>query len=122
MTNDQQTVSRMTPPNWTQNGAAPQSGTPQWTKATSPVDHFLGGSPGAVLMKLLFVSLIVGALMMWLGLRPVDLVNGLLRFVDRIWSLGFDAVREAAEYVVAGAVIVVPIWFILRLLNMRQAR
>jgi hypothetical protein len=121
MTNDQDAVSRMTPPHWTQNGGAPQPGTPQWTKP-SPIDHFLGGAPLAVLMKLIFVSLIVGALMMWLGLRPVDLVNGFLRFIDRIWSLGFDAIREAGEYVVAGAVIVVPIWFVLRVLNMRNAR
>ncbi len=118
MTNDQD-VSRMTAPNWTQSGAAPKTDAPRWTRS-SPVDQFLGGSPAAVFMKLLFVSLIVGALMMWLGLRPADLVTGLMRLADRIWALGFDAVREVGDYIVAGAMVVIPVWLILRLLNLRH--
>jgi hypothetical protein len=118
MTNDQD-VPRMTAPNWTQSGAAAKADGPQWKRA-SPVDQFLGGSPAAVFMKLLFVSLIVGALMMWLGLRPADLVTGLAGLADRIWALGFDAVREVGGYIVAGAMIVVPVWLILRLLNLRH--
>jgi hypothetical protein len=118
MTNDQD-VSRVTAPNWTQNGAAPKTDKPQWTRS-SPIDQFLGGSPGAVVMKLIFVSLIVGALMMWLGLRPADLFTGLVRLADRIWALGFDAVREVGDYIVAGAMVVVPVWLILRLLNLRH--
>jgi len=92
---------------------------PQWTPA-SPIHRFLGGSPLAVLVKLIFVSLVVGALMMWLDLRPIDLWRGLERFVNRIWFLGFDAIREAGTYVLAGAMIVVPVWLVSRLLNMRQ--
>jgi hypothetical protein len=33
---------------------------------------------------------------------------------------GFDAVREVLAYILAGAVIVLPIWFVLRLLNFRK--
>jgi hypothetical protein len=120
MTNDQDLYSRATP-RWLENGAQPEAKMPQWTKP-SPLDRFLGGSPGAVFMKLVFVSLIVGALMMWLDLHPLDLWRGLVRFADRIWSLGFDAVREVGEYVLAGAMIVLPVWLVLRLLNMRSAR
>jgi hypothetical protein len=39
-------------------------------------------------------------------------------FFDRIYQLGFGAVRELASYVLAGAVFVVPAWFVLRLLNL----
>jgi hypothetical protein len=44
------------------------------------------------------------------------------RLFMRLWAMGFDAVREIFAYVAAGAVIVVPVWFLLRLLNMRGAR
>jgi hypothetical protein len=81
------------------------------------LETFLGGPPLTVFVKLLFVSLVVGALLMWLELRPIDLLRGVQRFIDRISSLGFDAVRIVVEYVAAGAVIVVPIWFVLRLFN-----
>ena len=36
--------------------------------------------------------------------------------------LGWDAVLEVVEYVLAGAAIVVPVWLILRLFNLRPAR
>jgi len=120
--NDQDSVSRANTPNWTQSAAAPQGTQPQWTKP-SPLDAFLGGSPASVFLKLIFVSLVVGALMMWLGLRPVDLVQGLARLAEHLWALGFDAVRDVADYVIAGAMIVIPVWLILRILNLNsQAR
>jgi hypothetical protein len=85
--------------------------------SNNSLENFLGGSPLQVFVKLLFVSLVVGALLMWLDLRPMDLLHGARRFFDRIYSLGFDAVRVVIEYVVTGAAIVLPIWFVLRLFN-----
>jgi hypothetical protein len=106
------------PPHWSQNPA----GAPQWHHADTPLTRFLGGSPVAVFVRLLFVSLIVGAFLMWLDIRPIDVFQGLTRFVNRIWSLGFDAIRDIADYILAGAVIVIPVWLVLRLLNMRNVR
>ncbi|ARN83613.1 hypothetical protein B1812_12485 [Methylocystis bryophila] len=68
-------------------------------------------------LKLLLMSLVVGALMMWLEIRPADILMGLANFFRRIYALGFGAVRELIDYVVAGAAIVFPIWFLQRLLN-----
>jgi hypothetical protein len=85
--------------------------------SNSRFHDFLGGSPLQVLVKLLFVSLVVGALLMWLEIEPMDLVHGARRFFDRISSLGFGAVHTVIGYVITGAVIVVPIWFVLRLFN-----
>ena len=68
-------------------------------------------------VKLLFISLVVGALLMWLDIRPGDIFRGVQDFLNRIYALGFGAVRELFNYAIAGAVIVVPAWFILRLLN-----
>jgi hypothetical protein len=79
-------------------------------------------APGGVFLRLIFVSLIVGAFLMWLDIRPEDIFRGIIQLVDRIWSLGFDAIREIAKYILAGAAIVVPVWLVLRLMNMRNAR
>lgn len=88
----------------------------------SSLNRFLGGSPLAVFVRLLFVSLIVGAFLMWLDIRPIDVIYSVERLFRRIWNLGFDAVREIFEYIIAGAVLVVPIWLVIRLMNMRSAR
>jgi hypothetical protein len=86
------------------------------------LEDFLGGSPLSVAVRLFFISLVVGALLMWLDIRPIDIVRGVQAFFDRIYRLGFDAVREVASYVVAGAAIVIPAWFVLRLLNIGGRR
>lgn len=102
---------------WTTPGAAP--GLPP---ANNSLSRFLGGSPGAVFIRLFFVSLIVGALLMWLDIRPWDIFRAIDRLVNRLWALGFDAVREIGTYVLAGAALVIPIWLVMRLMNFRGAR
>lgn len=86
------------------------------------LNRFLGGSPGGVFLRLLFVSLIVGAFLMWLDIMPLDIFRGITDLVNRIWGLGFDAIRVVADYILAGAAIVVPVWLVLRLMNMRNTR
>ncbi len=88
----------------------------------SALQRFLGGSPAAVFVRLLFVSLIVGVFLMWLDIRPGEIFYALERFVGRIWNLGFESIREVMSYIIAGAVLVVPVWLVIRLLNMRGAR
>jgi hypothetical protein len=90
--------------------------------SNNALENFLGGSPLNVAVRLLFISLVVGALLMWLELRPMDILRGVQAFIDRISALGFGAVKELASYVLAGAVFVVPAWFVLRLLNVGGRR
>ncbi len=106
------------PPHWAAAPEQPPASGPQDT----PLNRFLGGSPGGVFLRLLFVSLIVGAFLMWLDISPWDVFLGLKQLVDRIWGLGFDAIREIADYILAGDAIVVPVWLVLRLMNMRNGR
>ena len=68
-------------------------------------------------LRLLVLSLLVGALLMWLDIRPYDIIEALVRFAHRIWALGFDAIRQLGDYILAGAIIVVPVWFVSRLLS-----
>jgi hypothetical protein len=90
--------------------------------SNNALENFLGGSPLNVAARLFFVSLVVGALLMWLDIKPIDILRGVQSFFDRIYALGFGAVKELASYVIAGAVIVVPAWFVLRLLNVSGRR
>jgi hypothetical protein len=85
-------------------------------------EDFLGGSPGSVFAKLFFVSLVVGALLMWLDIRPMDILRGVQDFFNRIAALGFGAVQELGNYLLVGAAIVVPAWIILRLMSMGSRR
>ncbi len=71
-------------------------------------------------MRLIVISLIVGALLMWLDVHPTEIFRSVERLFYRIWLMGFDAIREVLAYILAGAVIVLPIWFVLRLLNFRK--
>ena len=81
--------------------------------------RFLGGAPLVVALRLAVVSLVVGALLMWLDIRPADVYRELSDLADRLWALGFRSVRDFGSYVVAGAIIVVPVWLVLRLFSYR---
>jgi hypothetical protein len=84
------------------------------------VDRFLGGSPLGVLVRLIFISLLVGAAMAFLGLSPRSLYEAAARFVRSLGDLGFGAVREVGQWVIAGALIVVPLWLLARLFAARR--
>lgn len=83
------------------------------------IERALGGSPFGVVVKLLFLSLIVGALMAFLGLTPRSLFSALQTFALSIWNMGADAIREVAQWIVAGALIVIPVWLIVRVASRR---
>ncbi|MGI8569338.1 MAG: DUF6460 domain-containing protein [Methylocella sp.] len=119
---DDESSTPKAPPRWTAPEQLPGPSGVRSRPQETALNRFLGGSPGGVFLRLLFVSLIVGAFLMWLDIRPLDIFRGLRQLVDRIWGLGFDAIREIADYIVAGAAIVVPVWLVLRLMNMRNAR
>jgi hypothetical protein len=80
----------------------------------SNLNRFLGGSPGSVLVKLVFLSLLVGAFMAFLGLTPLGLIEGLFNWISSFLDLSFDTVKEVGIWVLYGAVIVVPLWLISR--------
>ena len=86
------------------------------------LNRFLGDSPGRVLVRLVFLSFVVGVVMAALGLEPMNLLDNLVRLVEGVWNLGFDAVEKAWQYLVLGAVVVVPVWIVLRVLRVGGGR
>ena len=81
------------------------------------VTKVFGGSPLAVLGRLILVSILVGVILSALGLDPFDIVRSVERLIHSIWNMGFDAFRWLWRYFLLGAVIVIPIWLILRAIN-----
>ena len=87
------------------------------TKNNDTVTKVFGGSPLAVLVRLILVSILVGVVLSALGLDPFDIVRSIERLFRSIWDMGFDAVRWLWRYFLLGAVIVIPIWLIMRAVN-----
>lgn len=87
--------------------------------ADNALTRFFGGAPLAVLLRLLLVSLIVGAMLVWLEIHPDDIIYGIERFIRRLWNMGFGAIRDLWQYLLAGAIIVVPVWLVMRLMAMK---
>ena len=79
------------------------------------VTKVLGGSPAAVLGRLILASILVGVILSALDLDPLHILSGLERLVRSIWNMGWDAVSWLLRYFLLGAVIVIPIWIVVRL-------
>ena len=84
--------------------------------------RFLGGSPVTVLVRLGVVSLVVGALMSWLGIDAVDLFYDVERGLEHLYGTGFLALNNIGRTAIAGAAVVLPVWLVMRVLSYRTPR
>ncbi|MGB2659134.1 MAG: DUF6460 domain-containing protein [Pseudolabrys sp.] len=81
-----------------------------------------GGTPLAVLGRLVLLSILVGVILSALGLDPFDIIHSIERLIRSIWNMGFDAFRWLWRYFLLGAVIVIPLWLLMRLFNAPRGR
>jgi Family of unknown function (DUF6460) len=81
------------------------------------VHRFFGGPPLAVIGRLVLLSILVGVILAAVGLDPWNIIESVRTLVQHIWNMGFDAVRWLWQYFLLGAVIVLPIWFLVRLVK-----
>jgi hypothetical protein len=86
------------------------------------VDRFFGGSPVWVVVRLILLSIVIGVLLSALGLDPWNILQSVERLIRRIFDLGWDAVAWLWRYFLLGAVLVIPIWLIVRLVRSGQGR
>ena len=86
------------------------------------VNRFFGGPPLSVIFRLILLSILIGVILQVLGLDPWNIFDSLRRLVLRVWDMGFDALRWLWRYLLLGAVVVVPIWLIVRLMRVAQDR
>ncbi len=79
------------------------------------VNRFFGGPPLSVVVRLILLCILVGVILSAIGLDPRDIWRSLERLVQSVWDMGWDAVLWLWRYFLLGAIIVVPIWLVVRL-------
>jgi hypothetical protein len=85
--------------------------------ANDVVSRFFGGPPLSVLLRLVLLSILVGVILSAIGLDPFNILASIERLVRAIWEMGWDAVSWVWRYFLLGAVLVIPIWLIVRLMK-----
>jgi hypothetical protein len=102
------------------NNTAPDGRSPP--EPAGVLTRFFGGSPLSVILRLALLSILVGVILEVLGLDPWNILESLRVLYQRIWDMGFEAVRWLGRYLLLGAAIVVPVWLITRLMRASKGR
>jgi hypothetical protein len=79
------------------------------------MERFFGGNPALVLVRLVLLSLILGVVLAALGFSPYEIIDSIRRLIQRIYDMGFEAIERGFRYFLLGAVVVFPIWLVVRL-------
>jgi Na+/H+ antiporter NhaC len=79
--------------------------------------QFFGESVSGTIIRLVLLSIVVGVVFSALGINLFNIVERLQQLARNIINLGFDAFHWAFQYFLLGVVVVVPIWFVMRLLS-----
>lgn len=85
----------------------------------SPIERFIGGHPISVIVRLAVISLVVGFVMTTFGFNVQGIVRGAIEMFRVVLHDGFGAFRDIWRYVVTGALLVVPIWVVVRAVKAR---
>jgi polyferredoxin len=83
--------------------------------SNATLSRFLGGPPISVAVRLVLLCILVGLILHVLGFDPMNIWYSLQNLVRTIWNMGFDAVWRLWRYFLLGAVIVIPVWLVVRL-------
>jgi hypothetical protein len=81
------------------------------------VDKIFGGPIVPTLAKLVLLSFIVGLGFALFGIDPIDLWRDLGGTVRQAWAMVLDAIDWGAKYAILGAIVVLPIWILYRVLR-----
>lgn len=87
-------------------------------RLSSSTDRVLGGSPFSVLLRLVVLSFVVGLIMHVLGIDPRDIVLWAEYQIRALSNFSFGAVEDVIRILALGAVVVVPIWLVMRVLRL----
>jgi hypothetical protein len=85
-------------------------------------NSLLGGSLLGVVIRLTLISIAVGIVLQALGIdlrNFFDRINELLR---NVYDMGLGAIQWVLEPLLLGAIVVIPIWFIGRVLRATRPR
>lgn len=86
------------------------------------VNRFFGGSPLAVVFRLVLLSILIGFVLHAFGFNPFNIIESIRSLIEALWNMGFDAIHWLWRYFLLGAIIVIPIWLIVRVVNAPRGR
>lgn len=81
------------------------------------MERWLGGNPLGVALRLIILSIVVGIVLSAMGITPDNVLYKLQILIKRIYDLGFGAIDWVIGYFIIGAIVVIPIWLIVRLVS-----
>ena len=84
--------------------------------------RFLGDTPFRVIVRLIVLSFIVGLVLASLHIRPWQVYDWVRRAFLRVYDMGLAAFIDAFDYLIAGALIVVPLFLLVRLMKVGGRR
>ncbi len=70
-----------------------------------------------VAVRLIVVSFVVGIVLETFGLDPATLFADALRSVRQIIEFGLSDIRQVGRILMTGAIVVIPVWLVLRLVD-----
>ncbi|MCB1506957.1 MAG: integrase [Hyphomicrobiaceae bacterium] len=76
-----------------------------------------GGNPLAVIVRLFLLSVVVGVVLSALGITPRNFLFNIEILLRRIYDLGFSTFDWLLQYLLLGAMVVVPIWLVARIMG-----
>ena len=88
----------------------------------SGLTRFLGDTPLRVFIRLLVLSFIVGLVLSVLNIRPSDIYWWAERTILHIYDMGFAFFADSLDYLIGGALIVVPLFLLARLFRIGGRR
>ena len=90
--------------------------------AGNAATRFFGGPPLMVIFRLVLLCILVGVVLRVLGLDPFNILRSVEELIRYVWNMGFDAIVWLWRYFLLGAVIVIPIWLLVRLARTPKGR
>ena len=86
------------------------------------VSRIVGGSPLGVLVRLALLCVIVGLVLDQLDLNAFELFEWAIEQIEDAIRNSAHVLKQIGRYFLIGAVVVVPIWIILRVLRLGAGR
>jgi hypothetical protein len=81
------------------------------------VTNFLGDTPLRTAVKLAVMSLVVGVIMASLNFTPLEVWYAFRDFLQWLYELGYEAFGRIGIYFLYGAMVVLPVFVVMRLFS-----
>ncbi len=88
--------------------------------ANNDLNRFLGDTPARTIVKLVVISLVVGIILAALNLTPFELFSQLQNALSWAINRGMQLFGDFGRYLLYGAMVVVPVFLVTRLLSYRR--